>query len=91
MGLVAVLWVLLLFEAGGFFGLFGLYGSYAVDVHINSEDVEKLLQLEWRLLDHATGLVIYRKVASSRPVYYSILNSFGQRSQYISIKFPLHN
>ena len=32
----------------------------------------------------------YRKVASSRPVYYSILNSFGQRSQYISIKFPLH-
>ena len=55
MGLVAVLWVLLLFEAGGLFGLFGLYGSYAVDVHINSEDVEKLLQLEWRLLDHATG------------------------------------
>ena len=33
---------------------------------------------------------IYRKVASSRLVYYSILNSFGQRSQYISIKFPLH-
>ena len=32
----------------------------------------------------------YRKVASSRPVYYSILNSFGQRSQYISIKYPLH-
>ena len=30
------------------------------------------------------------KVASSRPAYYSILNSFGQRSQYISIKFPLH-
>ena len=24
------------------------------------------------------------------PVYYSILNSFGQRSQYRSIKFPLH-
>ena len=23
-------------------------------------------------------------------VYYSILNSFGQRSQYISVKFPLH-
>ena len=32
----------------------------------------------------------YRKVTSSRPIYYSILNSFGQRSQYISIKFPLH-
>ena len=61
MGLVAVHRVLLLFEAGGLFGLFGLfglYGSYAVDVHINSEDVEKLLQLEWRLLDHATGQLI---------------------------------
>ena len=58
MVLVKVLRILLLFEAGGLFGLFGLlglYGSYAVDVHINSEDVEKLLQLEWRLLDHATG------------------------------------
>ena len=54
MGPVAVLRVLLLFEAAGLFGLFGLYGSYAVDVHINSEDVEKLLQLEWSLLDHAT-------------------------------------
>ena len=32
----------------------------------------------------------YRKVASSRPVYYLILENFGQRSQYISIKFPLH-
>ena len=31
-----------------------------------------------------------KSVASSRLVYYSILNSFGQRSQYISIKFPLH-
>ena len=25
----------------------------------------------------------YRKVTSSRPVHYSILNSFGQRSQYL--------
>ena len=32
----------------------------------------------------------HRKVASSRLVYYSILNSFGQRSLYISIIFPLH-
>ena len=32
----------------------------------------------------------YRKDASSRPVYYSILEPFGQRSQYISIKFTLH-
>ena len=30
------------------------------------------------------------KVVSSRLVYYSILNSFGKRSQYISIKFALH-
>ena len=32
----------------------------------------------------------YSKVASGRPVYYSTLNSFGQRSQYISIKLPRH-
>ena len=32
----------------------------------------------------------YCKVASSRSVYYSILEFFGQRSQYIRIKFPLH-
>ena len=31
----------------------------------------------------------YRKVASSRPVYYLILELFGQRSQYKSIQFPL--
>ena len=30
------------------------------------------------------------KVVSNRPVYYSILELFGQRSQYISIKFLLH-
>ena len=33
---------------------------------------------------------IYRKVASSRQVYYSILDFFVQSSEYISIKFPLH-
>ena len=32
----------------------------------------------------------YRKVASSKLVYYSILELFDQKSQYISIKFPLH-
>ena len=32
----------------------------------------------------------YRIVASSRPVYYSILDPLGKRSQNISIKFPLH-
>lgn len=41
-------------------------------------------------------LLRYRKVARSNPVYNSILETFGQRSQYISnayilgIKFPLH-
>ena len=30
------------------------------------------------------------KVARSRLDNYSILESFGQRSQYISIKIPLH-
>ena len=34
---------------------------------------------------------IYRKVASSRPVYYSILDSLAQRPQYISIKFQSEN
>ena len=33
---------------------------------------------------------MYHKVASSRPVYYSILEHLGKRSHYISIKFPLH-
>ena len=32
----------------------------------------------------------YHKVASSRPVYYSILDPLGQSSQYISFKSPLH-
>ena len=31
-----------------------------------------------------------KETNSIRPVYYSILNSFGQRSQYMSIKFPLY-
>ena len=33
--------------------------------------------------------IIYRKVASGRPFYYSILNTLGQRSQYININFTL--
>ena len=47
--------------------------------------------------DEADGVVYsknncftYHKVASSRPVYYSFLELFDQRSQYISIKFHLH-
>ena len=35
-------------------------------------------------------LFAYRKVASSRPVCYSILELLGHRLQYISIKFLLH-
>ena len=34
--------------------------------------------------------LLYRKVENSTQVYYSILDSFGQRSQYISINFPPH-
>ena len=50
-----------------------------------------LILINWLVsLEFMKFFVIYHKVASSRPVYYSILNSFGQRSQYISIKFPLH-
>ena len=37
-----------------------------------------------------TWTFIHRKVLSSRPVHYSILELFGQRSQYKTIKFPLH-
>jgi hypothetical protein len=33
---------------------------------------------------------MYRKDESSRPVFYSILDIFGKRSQYIKIKFPHH-
>ena len=32
--------------------------------------------------------IMYRKVASSRPVHYLILDSLCQRSKYISIKLP---
>ena len=37
-----------------------------------------------------TNQINHCKVVSSRQVYYLILDTFGQRSQYISIKFPLH-
>ena len=37
-----------------------------------------------RCPEKATKNNEYRKVASSRPVYYSILELFGQRSHYIS-------
>ena len=35
-------------------------------------------------------LITVKLQAVDTPVYYSILNSFGLRSQNISIKFPLH-
>ena len=41
------------------------------------------------LLSHQNWEPVYCKVASCRLVYYSILENFGQRSQYISIKFLL--
>ena len=64
------------------------------DTYLNSEPIS----FYWRGHAHNRMIKIYEgssflsylKVASSRPVYYSILNSLGIRSQYISIKFPLH-
>ena len=50
--------------------------------NINSKITPKCIDLFLRL--------IYHKVVRIRPVYYSILDSLDQRSQYISIKFPLH-
>ena len=47
------------------------------------------LLLETVRFDDSSDLK-YQKVASSRPVYYSILDPMGQRSQDINIKFPLH-
>ena len=54
-------------------------------VHDSPKDVLKLDWKSWNLY------CTYRKVASSRPVYYSFLEFICQRSQYIlRIKFPLH-
>ena len=54
-------------------------------IGIESELNPKFKDSEGELLKNK-----HHKVASSRPVYYSILNSLGQRSQYISIKFHLY-
>ena len=56
-------------------------------VTLNQVLVYYLLWNKWCQTSHSNK---YHKVASSRPFYYSILESFGQRSEYISIKFPLH-
>ena len=45
------------------------------------------LTLNWQILAKWDK---YLKVLSSRPIYCSILNSLCQRSQYVSIKLPLH-
>ena len=47
-------------------------------------------QIKFKPVTKYTHQLIYRKVASSRPVSYSILNHFVQWSQYISIKVPLN-
>ena len=49
----------------------------------------KLHLLKEKIIRHLYDINC-RKVANSRPVYYSILDHFVQRSQYISIKIPLH-
>ena len=61
--------------------------SSALPTELCSQDTEYFKILLYLLICQQTK---YRKVASSRPVYYSILELFGQRSQYISIKFPLY-
>ena len=69
--------------------------SYEGFLRANQDRAKKVLSdgLNWmcylagNLKSHC-GILIYctyRRVASSRPVYYSILNSLGQRSQYIGI------
>ena len=55
---------------------------------VKSRAVDQSTIQFWNFL--AKGHSTYRKVASSRPVYYSILDIFGQKGHYISIKFPLH-
>ena len=57
---------------------------------IGASNVAGFMKVVSMLKPSKVNNLTYRKVASSRPVYYSILNSFGQWSQYISIKFPLH-
>ena len=70
------------FRSKGFYLIFKIRSYFSLKgAALQNLCVMRCLFLPW---------TIYRKVASSRPVYYSILNSFGQRSQYISIKFPFH-
>ena len=74
--------------------LFFSIGLPNSDTYLNSEPIS----FYWRGHAHNRMIKIYErssflsysKVAISKPVYSSILNSLGQRSQYISIKFPLH-
>ena len=52
------------------------------------EDKSSLLCIAKQAVSHCNAYVV-RKVASSRPVYYSILDHFVQRSQYTSFKISL--
>ena len=61
------------------FDFLGLYVFLSFDLHLIFVCVACKIQVG----------NMYRKVTSSRPAFYSILNPFGQRSQYISIEFHL--
>ena len=66
---------------------------YGIEAWVQDIDIKFELPDGAQIDDNITLTItgnIYRKVASIRPGYYSILNSFGQRSHYISIKFALH-
>ena len=53
--------------------------------------IESSKEAKQSLKKHILDFQDYHKVLPNRrPVYYSILNSLGQRPQYISIKFPRH-
>ena len=66
--------------------------AYSIQASTFEEPPDDNLYLGIVLTGKNTGKScdVYCKVASSRPVYYSILDFCGQRSQYISIKFPFH-
>ena len=66
--------------------LFGIY-AWKFLIYFQKTSTNPTNHVTFRLKSVLFG---YHKVASSRPVYYSNLNFFGQWSQYIRIKFPVH-
>ena len=58
--------------------------------HIAFKKISSNKSFVFKCVSHFESRITYHKVASSRPVYYSIFELFDQRSQYICIKFPLH-